>query len=98
MDKKAIMMREIKSIFSKEEREQIKADTSDLAVLSNTIMRICRGACLFVIVITPILEIFTFNLNTLNGFVTSLLYTLFMLFILAPLLYLLLAQIFLKEK
>ena len=98
MDKKKLMKREVKAIFNRKEREAVEADKSEMGILSHTIMRICRGATLFVIVLTPVMDLFAFDLYTVFGFFMSLLYTLSMLFILTPILYYLLALLFLKEN
>lgn len=97
MSKKEIMGREIRSIFIKADREAIEDDHSNQAQLSNTIMRVCRGATLFVVVFTPIIGIIQFDMGSFSGFITGLLYVLSLVFLLTPLLYVLIASIVLKK-
>lgn len=98
MSKKEIMIRQIKGQFNKKVAEEIQKDQSEMSLRSQNIMKVCSGAVMFVIVLGPLLNLVSFQLNTFVSALSMLIYILFMIFILAPALYCLFALMFITEK
>ncbi len=97
MEKQEIIKREIRAYFKKEEHLNRDSLKQQREILSHDLMRISRNAILFVILVTPFLDILAINFTDPISFLYMLMYSLFMLLLIVPVIYSILALVFIKK-